>query len=209
MDKNKKTLIGLVAFLGFPFVLKFFSIDMVLHEGAFWLLFLLIIAWIYLVEKRSLDSIGWKKLTVKTTGTGLGLGLLLFIVFGMINVAIQAVGIELNRETAELMASQSLPMLLLIALRAGVVEEVLYRGYAFERIYEITKSKWLAALVPVVIFMLAHLSWGVGHLLFIFFAGGLFMLVYILKKNLGLLIVAHFTTDVFALLVLPMMLEAK
>ncbi|HEY5690909.1 MAG TPA: CPBP family intramembrane glutamic endopeptidase, partial [Cyclobacteriaceae bacterium] len=99
-------------------------------------------------------------------------------------------------------------VLMLISLRAAVVEEVLYRGYAFERINELIKSKWIAALIPVIIFMLMHLSWGIGHLIFVFFAGGLFMLVYISKRNLGLVMIAHFVTDVLAMLVLPMMLEA-
>ena len=118
------------------------------------------------------------------------------------------IGLEPNQETAALIASQSFPFLLLIALRAAVVEEVLYRGFAFERIYELTKSKWLAGLIPVLIFTLVHYSWGAGHLVFVFFASSIFMLVYILKRNLGLIIIAHFITDIIALLVLPMLLDS-
>jgi membrane protease YdiL (CAAX protease family) len=179
-----------------------------LGEVGMWLLLLFIISWIYFVEKRTIASIGWKKLTVKTIFGGLGLGLALFILFGILTTVIQAIGLELNQEMAELFASQPFPLLLLIALRAGVVEEVLFRGYAFERIHDLTKSKWIAALVPLIIFTLAHLSWGVGHLVFVFFAGGLFMLVYISKRNLALIMIAHFTTDVIALLVLPLLLGA-
>ena len=94
-----------------------------------------------------------------------------------------------------------------MALRAGVVEEVIYRGYAFERIFTLTKSKWLAVFIPLIMFMLAHISWGMGHLLFVFIAGGLFALIYLLKRNLLLLIIAHFTVDVIALAVLPLMLQ--
>ena len=131
---------------------------------------------------------------------------MIFILFGVITTAIQAIGLELNQEVAQLIAGQPFPMLLLIALRAGVVEEVLYRGYAFERLFDLTKSKWLAALVPVIIFALVHLPWGVGHLVFVFFAGGIFMLVYISKRNLALIMIAHFTTDVIVLTVLTMLL---
>jgi membrane protease YdiL (CAAX protease family) len=164
------------------------------------------ILWIYFVEQRTFASIGWKKITIKTVFAGIGLGLVAFILFGISNVVIQAIGLELNQEVGELFASQPFLVLMLISLRAAVVEEVLYRGYAFERINELTKSKWVAALVPVMIFMLMHLSWGIGHLLFVFFAGGLFMLVYISKRNLGLVMIAHFVTDVIAMLVLPLML---
>lgn len=207
---NKKSLIGLIVFLGAPFLLKFLHIEnILLREVGMWLLLLFsIILWIYFVEKRTIASIGWKKVTAKTVFGGIGLGLVAFILFGISNVVIQAIGLELNQEVGELFASQPFLVLMLISLRAAVVEEVLYRGYAFERINELTKSKWIAALVPVIIFMLMHLSWGIGHLVFVFFAGGLFMLVYISKRNLGLVMIAHFVTDVIAMLVLPMMLEA-
>lgn len=206
MKNNNKTLIGLLAFLGFPFFLQFLQLDLMFFEMGMWLLLLFIVLWIYFVEKRTIASIGWKKLTVKTILSGIGLGLVIFVLFGVITTVIQAIGLELNQEIAELIAGQSIPFLLLIALRAAVVEEVLYRGYAFERIYDLTKSKWIAALVPVIIFTLIHLSWGVGHLLFVFIAGGLFMLVYISKRSLGLIMIAHFVTDVIALLVLPVLL---
>ena len=207
---NKKSLIGLIVFLGAPFLLRFLHIEnILLREVGMWLLLLFsIILWIYFVEKRTIASIGWKKVTAKTVFGGIGLGLVAFILFGISNVVIQAIGLELNQEVGELFASQPFLVLMLISLRAAVVEEVLYRGYAFERINELTKSKWIAALVPVIIFMLMHLSWGIGHLVFVFFAGGLFMLVYISKRNLGLVMIAHFVTDVIAMLVLPMMLEA-
>lgn len=207
---NKKSLIGLIVFLGAPFLLRFLHIEnILLREVGMWLLLLFsIILWIYFVEKRTVASIGWKKVTAKSVFGGIGLGLVAFILFGISNVVIQALGLELNREVGELFASQPFLVLMLISLRAAVVEEVLYRGYAFERINELTKSKWIAALVPVIIFMLVHLSWGIGHLVFVFFAGGLFMLVYISKRNLGLVMIAHFVTDVIAMLVLPMMLKA-
>ena len=203
---NKKALIGLLVFLSFPFLLQLMPLTYMLGELGFWLLLLVMILWIYFVEKRTIASIGWKKLTAKTIFGGLGLGLVLFILFGISNVVIQALGLELNQEIAEMISGKSIPVLFLLVLRAAVVEEVLYRAYAFERINELTKSKWIAGLVPLIMFMLVHLSWGIGHLLFIFIGGGLLTLMYVSKRNLALNIIAHFTVDVIALLVLPMML---
>ena len=205
---DKKALIGLLVFLSIPFLLQLMPLTYMLAELGFWLLLLVMILWIYLVEKRTITSIGWKKLTVKTILGGIGLGLVLFILFGIANVVIQKLGLQLNQEIAEMISAKSIPVLILLALRAGVVEEVLYRAYAFERINELTKSKWVAGLVPLIMFMLVHLSWGIGHLLFIFIAGGLLTLMYVSKRNLALNIIAHFTVDVIALLVLPMMLGA-
>ncbi len=208
MKSKTITLIGLLVFLGFPYLLQFLNIDLMRFEAGMWTLLALMILWILFVEKRTLASIGWKKLTLKMTFWGIGLGLVIFILFGAITTAIQALGLELNQDMARLIAGQSIPVLLLIALRAAVVEEVLYRGFAFERIYDLTRSKWLATLVPVILFTVIHLSWGVGHLIFVFIAGGIFMLTYVSKRNLGLVIIAHFVTDVIALLVLPLMLQS-
>jgi membrane protease YdiL (CAAX protease family) len=205
---NKKALIGLIVFLSIPFLLQLMPLTYMLAELGFWLLLLVMILWIYFVEKRTIASIGWKKLTVKTILGGIGLGLVLFIVFGIANVVIQKLGLELNQEIAKMISSKSFPVLFLLVLRAAVVEEVLYRAYAFERINELTKSKWVAGLVPLIMFMLIHLTWGIGHLLFIFIAGGLLTLMYVSKRNLALNIIAHFTVDVIALLVLPMLLGA-
>jgi len=136
----------------------------------------------------------------------IGLGLVLFIVFGIASMVIQKIGLELNQEVAEMISGKSIPVLILLVLRAAVVEEVLYRAYAFERINELTKSKWVAGLVPLIMFMLVHLTWGIGHLLFIFVGGGLLTLMYASKRNLALNIIAHLTVDVIALVVMPMML---
>ena len=203
---NKKALIGLIVFLSIPFLIQLMPLTYMLAELGFWLLLLVMILWIYFVEKRTITSIGWKKLTIKMTFVAIGLGLVLFIVFGIANVVIQKLGLELNQEIAKMISSKSIPVLFLLVLRAAVVEEVLYRAYAFERINELTKSKWVAGLVPLIMFMLVHLSWGIGHLLFIFVAGGLLTLMYVSKRNLALNIIAHFTVDVIALAVLPMML---
>jgi membrane protease YdiL (CAAX protease family) len=203
---NKKALIGLLVFLGFPFLLQLMPLTYMWGEIGFWLLLLVMILWIYFVEKRTIASIGWKKLTIKLTFVAIGLGFVLFIVFGISTVVIQKLGLELNQEIAQMISSKSLPVLFLLVLRAAVVEEVLYRGYAIERINELTKSKWVAGLVPLIMFMLIHLTWGIGHLLFIFIAGGLLTLMYLSKRNLGLNIIAHFTVDVIALLVLPLLL---
>ena len=206
---NKKSIVGLLLFLGFPFLLKLLPLDLALQEVAMWLLLLLIILWVYFVEKQTIASIGWKKLTIKTILGGIGIGLILFVLFGISNVVIQYLGLELNQEMAELFADQPLVFLILIALRAGVVEEVLFRGYSFERILELTKSKFLAGFVPLIIFTIAHLAWGIGHLLFVFIAGGLFTILYAVKRNLGLVIIAHFTVDVIAVVILPMLLGSQ
>ena len=208
--RNPKAIIGVVIFLALPFFFGKLDLGFVFSNIViWWLLFAMLVSWIYFVEKRTIASIGWKGLSLKVALAGVGLGILLFILFGVLNVAIQAIGLELSQETAQLFANQPWPVLLMVVLRAAVVEEVLYRGYAFERIFEFTGSKALAVLLPLVVFTLAHLSWGVGHLLFVFIVGGLFAIIYAAKRNLALLMVAHFTVDIFAIMAIPLMLGSQ
>ncbi len=199
--------IGLPIFLGFPFLMKLLPRDVILGEVFMWFLFLMLIGWIYLAEKRTLTSIGWKKVTPKMVLLAIGLGLVLFVLFGLLSTGIQAVGLPLNKEVAEMFTRQPFYFLMLVALRAGVVEEVLYRGYAIERIEELTNSRLLAGFFPLIIFVLLHLSWGVGHLLFVFIVGGLFTLIYFRMRNVVFNVIAHFTVDVVVMIVLPMMVE--
>src|SRR6185312_6233837 len=48
----------------------------------------------------------------------------------------------------------------LLVSRAAFVEEIAFRGYGFERLAELTRSKWLAALATCGLFTLAHYSGG-------------------------------------------------
>lgn len=205
--KNIKTISGLLIFLGYPFLLRIFPIDLFLHEVAMWLLLPLILLWVFRLEKRKLGSIGWKKVSVYMVMAGTGLGVVLFIIFGISTTVIQSLGLELNQEMAKLISSQSVPFLILLAVRAAVVEEVLFRGYAFERVNEITNSRILAGLLPLIVFTLAHISWGAGHLVFVFIAGGLFTIIYSATRNLALVIIAHFVTDILAIVILPLLLK--
>ena len=98
---NIKKLIGLLMFLGLPFLFRFLPKGLIIHEIAFWFLFLIIMLWIYFVEKRTVVSIGWKQLTIKTVFRGTGLGVVLFILFGVIMTGVQALGLPLNQEIGQ------------------------------------------------------------------------------------------------------------
>ncbi|MFI5317041.1 MAG: CPBP family intramembrane glutamic endopeptidase, partial [Myxococcota bacterium] len=86
--------------------------------------------------------------------------------------------------------------LTLAVLIGGTVEEILYRGYAIARIETLTGSLWLAALIPVAIFALAHLPlWGPAPALSALFAGAILTLVYLWQRDLAPVVIAHVATD--------------
>ena len=91
--------------------------------------------------------------------------------------------------------------LLLFAVVTSGVEEVLYRGYAIERLAWITGSYASAAVFTVIIFGLVHAPfWGRGAIVWTTFAGGVFAVLYLWKHDLLACIVAHIIGNFKALI---------
>ena len=94
-----------------------------------------------------------------------------------------------------------------VVLTAGITEEIVFRGYPIERLYEISDSLWLAALIPLAVFTLAHLSlWGWSHLVGVLFGGALLTGLYLWQRDLIACMIAHTLIDVMVL-VMPMLLK--
>ena len=94
---------------------------------------------------------------------------------------------------------------LLLYARAGIAEEVFYRGYAIERIEALTGSRAMAAAVPLLIFAGSHFSQGVAGLLITFTIGAIATAIYLWKRNLVILIAAHFMVDFIPNVLLPLL----
>jgi uncharacterized protein len=90
-------------------------------------------------------------------------------------------------------------------LRAGVVEEIFYRGYAIERLQVLTGSKWVAGIVPLVMFAAAHYRQGLGGILAVFVIGGIFTVFYMRFRDLVANITGHFLEDFILNVALPLL----
>lgn len=80
-----------------------------------------------------------------------------------------------------------------VGVTGGAVEEILYRGYAIERLSTITGRRWLGAMLAVIAFGAAHVpAWGFG---FAFAAdlpfGVVMALFYLWKRDLLANMLAH------------------
>jgi membrane protease YdiL (CAAX protease family) len=79
-------------------------------------------------------------------------------------------------------------------------EEWLYRGYAIERLQALTGRPWLAGAISLVVFALAHLPlWGPGVALSTLVSGGLLTALYLWRRDVLFLILAHVATDLYGL----------
>jgi membrane protease YdiL (CAAX protease family) len=97
------------------------------------------------------------------------------------------------------------PLLMtLVVVRAGIVEELFYRGYAIERLEWLTKSKWVAAVVPLICFTLAHFKGGVSGMAVALVLGAVLTFFYMWKRNLAANMFGHFLIDFIPNVLLPL-----
>jgi membrane protease YdiL (CAAX protease family) len=92
--------------------------------------------------------------------------------------------------------------LTIVIVAAG--EEWLYRGYAVERLIALTGSGMAAACLSLLAFGLAHLPlWGIGASLTTLVSGALFTGLYLWRRDVSFLILAHVATDLYGLVLAP------
>jgi membrane protease YdiL (CAAX protease family) len=97
-------------------------------------------------------------------------------------------------------AFEKLPLWLItaIVLRAGVVEELFYRGYAIERLRLIGLGRFWSVAIPLVIFSLGHWSGGAANILIAFTAGLILTGFYLWRRDLVANMIGHGLVDFVA-----------
>ena len=101
-------------------------------------------------------------------------------------------------------AFEKLPLWLITAIvfRAGVVEELFYRGYAIERLQMIGLGRFWSVAIPLVIFSFGHWSGGAPNILIAFAAGLILTGFYLWRRDLVANMIGHGLVD-FVANVLP------
>ena len=81
----------------------------------------------------------------------------------------------------------------LLGATSGVVEEMLYRGYAVERLATITGRRWLGAALSTLAFAAAHIpTWGLRFALVADLPAGIVLVVfYLWRRDLAANMLAH------------------
>jgi membrane protease YdiL (CAAX protease family) len=167
-------------------------VSALIKEAGMWLVALVLLVIIRVGERLPLSSIGlgtarWGKSVL--WGFLLGVGCLL--VGGLLVALTGFTGGEAGK------AFDKLPtwLLFLIVLRAGVVEELCYRGYAIERLHALGLPRWLAAGVPLLIFGVGHWTGGWANILIALVLGGILALFFIWRRDLVANMIGHWFVD--------------
>jgi membrane protease YdiL (CAAX protease family) len=97
-------------------------------------------------------------------------------------------------------AFEKLPLWLvtLIVVRAGVVEELFYRGYAIDRLRMIGLGRFWSIKIPLVIFSIGHWSGGAANILIAFAAGLVLTGFYVWRRDLAANMIGHGLVDFVA-----------
>ena len=86
-------------------------------------------------------------------------------------------------------------LITLIVVRAGVVEELFYRGYAIERLQALGLDRYLAAGIPLVIFAVGHWTGGWANIVIAFALGAVLSAFYLWRRDLVANMIGHFLVD--------------
>lgn len=165
-----------------------------------------VLIWIiYAGEKLDINSIG---LHNRHWGKSLLLSLILVLLSLIVTVIcimiFKVVGISFGESGGSRYDNISPGVMTLIMLRAGVVEEICYRGYLIERLEKISSSWLVFFLLPSLVFGLLHYKQGIGGVIVALALGLLISYVYWKKRDLKANIIAHFTVDFIPNVLLPL-----
>jgi membrane protease YdiL (CAAX protease family) len=167
----------------------------IVKEAGMWIVALIILVIVKLGEGLPLSSIGlgtvrfWKSLLW---------GLLLGVVCLLVGGALVALTHFTGGEAGKAMSKLPIGLVSLIVLRAGVVEELCYRGYAIERLHALGLPRWIAAAVPLTIFGVGHWTGGWENIVIALALGAILALFFIWRRDLVANMIGHWLVDFMA-----------
>ncbi len=142
-------------------------------------------------------------------GRDLGLGLVIAAAIGIPGLGLYAIGRALGITVAVVAspldaAWYTVPILLLSALRAGLLEEVIMVGYLFTRLRQLGWGPWTIILSSAALRGAYHAYQGVGPIIGNFVMGVVFGWAYRRWGRVMPLVIAHTLLDVVAFVGYPL-----
>lgn len=156
-----------------------------------WLCVSVIVGLVLFVEGESLASIGFRRPAWIDLGYLFGTTVVALTIFVVAGPLLQEVGLPIDEGSTGIGAETSFAVAIVAALTVGV-EEILYRGYAIERVLDYSNSPLVAGGISWLGFTLAHAVVGpLGNLVQIAAVTALFTVVYLRRRTLFPVVGAH------------------
>ncbi|MFT4235698.1 MAG: type II CAAX endopeptidase family protein [Microbacterium sp.] len=163
---------------------------------------------VYLLWEPGRSALRRIGLEFSRLGGDLGRAALLLVVIGVPGLGLYVVG-RLVGITVEVQASSGIqayliPILVLSAVRAGLLEEVILNGYLFDRLRRIGWSDWTIILAISLLRASYHAYQGFGSIIGNFVMGVVFAWCYRRWGRVMPLVMAHALIDTFAFVGYPL-----
>jgi len=213
IESQKKTymIIGMLIAVSFSFILllveskfpNFLSYGY-LKKLIIWIWLLLIYLYSIKVEKQKLLLWTDKKQTVLFYFISIISVLGLSFLAGASQQLLPKLGVKVQTSQVlnEMLAYVHTHTILLVltCVTAGVVEELIFRGYLIPRLNILFKNSYLPVILSALIFGVAHIGYGTLINMFVPFLLGLIFGIYYQKyRNIKVLIFCHFFIDFLSL----------
>ena len=162
-----------------------------------WVLAILVLLIVRRGEKKPYSSIGLRSIKGKEILIAVVIGVILSLSVPLLTLLVSQFIPATGSGIGEVTSSTSWWILLISVLTAGIVEEILFRGYLLERVNELSGSQWLAILISIVAFAIPHiLSWNIAHIVGVVLPLGLILTgLYLWKRNLAFNMIVHLMID--------------
>jgi membrane protease YdiL (CAAX protease family) len=169
----------------------------------------LVLLWLYSIKFEKQNLLIWDEQKYKLSTFLISIIVIFAVlIIGLILISlvyrltgISKTSIKLLEMVAVFRANKLL--LVFTALTAGVVEELIFRGYLQPRLEIILKKLALAIVISSILFALLHYRYGtVINIIGPFFIGLIFSYYYWKYRNITILIICHFLWDLMSLFLL-------
>ncbi len=209
------TIVGLSVALLVPFVFDLIlnrSVSdlanqnkMLLFITVEWVIALILLGIVLIWEKKTLSSIGIKKMSLGDFVWAVIAFFIGAISFILTIPLVNALGLETTSGSILQLTEIPIPLRLGIVITAAITEEIQFRGYPIERLRDLTGSLFWGAAISYIIFVLLHIPfWGIGGTIQIGIWNIVVTLLYIKRRNLFSCMLMHFLNDAYAFILLPM-----
>jgi uncharacterized protein len=162
------------------------------RESLNWLCAIALLLIIRFGERLPLRSVGIGRASIKSS---LGWGAIIGVICLVLAAVIVALTHYTGGEPGAALGKLPLWLVTLIVLRAGVLEELFYRGYAIERLEALGLNRFWAGTIPLLIFSFAHWTGGWANIVIALVLGAVLTLFYIWRRDLVANMIGHFAVD--------------
>ena len=171
-----------------------------LHEIFYWLVLLFV--WFYSTKIEKQKLLIWQekqygfwmhiKSILAILGSIIAIAIPVFVILNLFHLG--KASTRGNELRAILQANR--PLLLFIALSAGITEEFIFRGYLLPRFEILFKNSYIAIIVSSILFGLLHLGYRtIGQVVGPFIIGLVLSVYYWKYRNIAIPIISHFLWD--------------